>query len=148
MGVIMAKTKIVIIQLKEIIYTAIFVGLGILLILFLVFMFLPKNKEEATPISEASLYNPGVYTSQLVLGDTTLNIEVVVDANHVNSVAIANLSDSIATMYPLVSPALKEIETQLSNNIPIEDVQISESSKYTQILLLETVENALKKAEN
>ncbi len=37
----MAKTKIIVIQTKELIYTAIFAGLGILLILLLVFMFLP-----------------------------------------------------------------------------------------------------------
>lgn len=145
MGVIMAKTKIVIIQLKEIIYTAIFVGLGIILILFLVFMFLPKDKD-TKPTSQIGKYIPGVYTEELVLGDTTLNIEVVVDADHINSVSVANLSESISTMYPLVSPAIKELETQLINNISIDEIKISENSKYTQLLLLETIDKALKKS--
>ena len=39
----MAKTKIVVIQLKEIIYTVIFAALGILLILLLIFMFSGKT---------------------------------------------------------------------------------------------------------
>lgn len=141
----MAKTKIVIIQLKEIIYTAIFVGLGIILILFLVFMFLPKDKD-TKPTSQIGKYIPGVYTEELVLGDTTLNIEVVVDTDHINSVSVANLSESISTMYPLVSPAIKELETQLINNISIDEIKISESSKYTQLLLLETIDKALKKS--
>lgn len=141
----MAKTKIVIIQLKEIIYTAIFVGLGIILILFLVFMFLPKDKD-TKPTSQIGKYIPGVYTEELVLGDTTLNIEVVVDADHINSVSVANLSESISTMYPLVSPAIKELETQLINNISIDEIKISENSKYTQLLLLETIDKALKKS--
>ena len=44
----MAKTKIVVIQMKELIYTAIFAGLGILLIVLLIIMFLPdkSNKEK------------------------------------------------------------------------------------------------------
>lgn len=141
----MAKTKIVIIQLKEIIYTAIFVGLGIILILFLVFMFLPKDKD-TKPTSQIGKYIPGVYTEELVLGDTTLNIEVVVDTDHINSVSVANLSESISTMYPLVSPAIKELETQLINNISIDEIKISENSKYTQLLLLETIDKALKKS--
>ena len=37
-----AKTKIVVLHMKELIYTAIFVGLGILLVVLLFFMFLPK----------------------------------------------------------------------------------------------------------
>ena len=43
----MAKTKIVVIQLKEIIYTIIFAALGILLILLLIFMFSGKDKEDS-----------------------------------------------------------------------------------------------------
>lgn len=44
----MSRTRIVIFQLKEIIYTAIFVGLGILLLILLFFMFWPgKGKESA-----------------------------------------------------------------------------------------------------
>ena len=37
-----SKTKIVVLHMKEVIYTVVFVVLGILLILLLTFMFLPK----------------------------------------------------------------------------------------------------------
>ena len=39
-----SKTKIVVLHMKEIIYTAVFAALAIILILLLVFMFLPKIK--------------------------------------------------------------------------------------------------------
>ena len=42
----MAKTKIVVIQMKELIYTAIFAGLGILLIVLLIIMFFPSREEK------------------------------------------------------------------------------------------------------
>lgn len=139
----MSKTKIVVIQLKEIVYTAIFVGLGILLILLLVFMFLPKNKDNA---SSQAQYTPGVYTNQISLGETSLNVEVVVDENHINSVSVSNLTDSITTMFPLVEPALEEISNQLANNIALEDIVMSDDIKYTEMLLIKGVEGALKKA--
>lgn len=39
-----SKTKIVVLHMKEVIYTVVFVVLGILLILLLTFMFLPMMK--------------------------------------------------------------------------------------------------------
>lgn len=141
----MSKTKIVVFQLKEIIYTAIFVGLGILLILLLIFMFLPKNKDTAS--LDTQKYKAGKYTSEVVLNDTSLNIEVVVDENHINSVNITNIDDTVTAMYPLVEPALADISEQLCNDVDINDIKISsQNSKYTEALLLETVKETLKKA--
>lgn len=141
----MSKTKIVIVQLKELIYTGIFVGLGILLILLLVFMFLPKGNHTTTGANTAK-YKPGVYTTQLSLNDTQLNMEVVLDENHINSVSLVNLDETVSTMYPLLEPALEEISSQLSNNVALSDVTLSENSKYTQTLLLGAIETALEKA--
>ena len=42
-----AKTKIVVLHMKELIYTGIFVALGILLIILLLIMFLPHNETAA-----------------------------------------------------------------------------------------------------
>lgn len=142
----MSKTKIVIIQLKEIIYTAIFVGLGILLILLLVFMFLPKKNTTASANGEKR-YVAGKYTSELTLNNTKMNIEVVVDESNINSVRLVNLDESVTTMYPLIEPALDEIASQLYNNVDVNDVALSEDSKYTQTLLLDAVKSTLEKAK-
>lgn len=141
----MSKTKIVVIQMKEIIYTGIFVGLGILLILLLVFMFLPKGKNNSAT-ETMTQYRPGVYTTQLSLNDTTLNVEIVVDEHHINSLSFVHIDDTVSAMYPLLEPALEDIEKQLCNNVALDDVVISENSKYTQTLLLEAVEATLTKA--
>lgn len=144
----MAKTKIVVIQMKELIYTAIFAGLGILLILLLVFMFFPSRKDNSSTSenSDAAKYNPGVYNSQIALGDSTLNLEVVVDADQIKSVSFVNLEDSVTTMYPLVKPSLETIEKELIKGTAIDDIPLSEKSKYTESLLIEGVKTALNKA--
>lgn len=141
----MSKTKIVVLHMKEIIYTLIFVGLGILLILLLVFMFVPKN--DAASDDGSPIYNPGVYTSQMSLGNATLNLEVVVDTDHINSIRFVNLDDSVTTMYPLVEPSLKAIAEQLCNDVPLNEVDVSnEDNKYTSLTILETIETTLQKA--
>lgn len=145
----MAKTKIVVIQMKELIYTAIFAGLGILLIVLLIIMFFPSKDEKNDPSgSEAAenIYNPGIYNSQIVLGDSTLNLEVVVDADQIKSVSLVNLEDSVATMYPLVKPSLASIEKELKKGTALDDIPLTEKSKYTETLLLEGIRTALDKA--
>lgn len=146
----MAKTKIVVIQMKELIYTAIFAGLGILLIILLIVMFAPSgSKKETSAISqttEQTLYTPGVYNSQVSLGETTLNLEVVVDSSQIKSVSFVNLEESVTTMYPLIQPSLENIEKELISGTSIDEVPLSEKSKYTESLLLEGVRTALSKA--
>ena len=141
----MAKTKIVVIQLKEIIYTVIFAALGILLILLLIFMFRDKGDEVAS--TEADLYTAGTYSSSITLNDMSFNLVVVVDKNHINSVRIENIDESVTTMYPLVEPSLETIALQLYNDVPIDQVEVSEDSKYTQQLLIEAIKVALDKAQ-
>ena len=142
----MSKTKIVVIQRKELIYTGIFVGLGILLICLLIFMFRPASQTDTASQTTAS-YKPGVYTTELSLNDTLLNIEVVVDENHVNSVSFSNIDESVSAMYPLLEPTLSDIESQLCNNLDISEISTSENNKYTQTLLLDAIEETLEKAE-
>jgi hypothetical protein len=142
----MAKTKIVVIQLKEIIYTVIFAALGILLILLLIFMFKPDKKDE-TASADADLYTAGVWNSSIALNDMAINLEVVVDKDHINSVKIKNIDEAITTMFPLVEPSLEAIAVQLYNDVPIDQVEVMEDSKYTQQLLIEAIKVALDKAK-
>lgn len=141
----MSKTRIVVLHLKEIIYTAIFVGLGILLILLLVFMFLHKKDNDAATMAEPH-YTPGVWNSTLVLNDNALNIEVVLDENHINSVRIVNIDEAITTLFPLVQPALENITEQLYNDVPIDSITYSDDSRYTEMELVDAIQSALDKA--
>lgn len=141
----MAKTKIMVIQLKEIIYTAIFAVLGVLLILLLIFMFSGKNKKD--DVSENPIYTPGLWTSSFKLNDTTLNLEVIVDKNHITSIKLVNLDEAIATMYPLIQPSLDSITLQLYNDIPLDELSLVEESSYTQTFLINEIEKVLEKAK-
>ncbi len=139
-----SKTKIVVLRMKEIIYTAIFIGLGILLILLLLVMFRPGK--ESVPSSAGARYIPGVYTSSLTLGSQELNVEVTVDADRITSITMTPLSDAVATMYPLMQPSLKNITDQILSSQSLEDLTYPEESRYTSQVLLNAVRRALKKA--
>ena len=52
-----SKTKIIVLHMKEIIYTAVFAALGILLIILLIVMFRPGGKDKSADAKKQ--YTPG-----------------------------------------------------------------------------------------
>ena len=88
-----AKTKIVVLHMKELIYTLIFAGLGILLIFLLLFMFLP-GKEDGESV-ETMRYVAGVYTSSIQFGEHAVDMQVIVDENRIQSVSMVNLDETV-----------------------------------------------------
>ena len=147
-----AKTKIVVLHMKELIYTAVFVVLGILFVILLIMMFLPRGEkvsapeENAAPTSSAALYIPGIYTTELVLGNQTIDIEVIVDKDTITSIRMVNLSDAVTTMYPLLEPAFDSICSQIYELQTPEGVTYYSDSKYTSLVLLEAIQTSLDKA--
>ena len=148
-----AKTKIVVLHMKELIYTGIFAVLGILFIILLIMMLLPgKDKNQtaspdpATAASGESIYIPGVYTTELVLGSETLDVEVTVDRNTITSIRMVNLNAAIATMYPLLEPTFESICNQVYELQTLDGVTYSAENKYTSLVLLETLQTSLDKA--
>ena len=140
-----AKTKIVVLHMKELIYTAIFAVLGILFIVLLVMMFLPdkdKDKDRAPKMEDtsgsepvmaevSSLYIPGIYTTQLVLGSESIDVDV---------------SEDVSTVYPLLQPTMDSICEQVYASQSLESVTYTAESKYTSLVLLEAIQASLDKA--
>lgn len=139
-----SKTKIVVLHLKEVVYTAIFAVLGILLILLLIFMFLPDGKDKAT--EETMKYTAGVYTSSIQLNDNAIDVEVVVDDSHINSITLVNLDEATAAMYPLMQPALDNLTRQIYEKQSLENISYGDDNQYTSMVLLNAIQTALDKA--
>lgn len=138
-----SKTKIIVLHMKEIIYTAIFAVLAILLILLLIFMFLPDSEKTGDGTQK---YVPGIYTSDITLNNTALEVEVTVDESHINSIRFSNLDESITTMYPLIQPAIEDIAEQIYETQSLDDIQYSPDNPYTSQIIVNAIREALKKA--
>lgn len=140
-----SKTKIVVLHLKELIYTGIFALLGILFIILIIIMFLPGNKK-AKETSSSSLYQPGVYSTSLTLGGNSIDIEVVVDDNNINSIRLVNLDEAVATMYPLIESSFQDLVNQICSNQSLDGITYSDDNKYTTLVLLDAISTSLDKA--
>ena len=145
-----SKTKIIVLHVKELIYTGIFAVLGILFIVLLIIMFLPKEEKRATMSTvtqtTANTYIPGVYTTSLILNDNVVEIEVTVDEKNINSIRLINLDEAVMTMYPLIQPSFEDLADQIITNQSLEGVSYPDDSKYTSMILLDAITASLNKA--
>lgn len=141
-----AKTKIVVLHMKELIFTGILAVLGIFLIIMLLVMFLPKDGSTKDHAESTGKYQPGVYTASVMLNDSALDVQVVVDENNINSVSLVNLDETVETMYPLVKPAMEELAQQIVDTQSLDNLTYSQSNQYTSIVLMNAVEEAIEKA--
>ena len=143
-----SKTKIVVLHMKEVVYTAIFLVLAILMIILVFVMFSGKDKKDtAAKPAEETLYIPGVYTSTIQLNDNSFDVQVTVDANHINSIELMNLSETATVMYPLMEPTLEDIAEQIYLSQSTDNITYSDENKYTSMLLLEAIQSAIAKAD-
>lgn len=154
------KTKIFVLHMKEVIYTGIFIFLGLIFLVLLAIMFLPKkaavdssvipteeNAEtssvQATTISE---YTPGIYAATLEVSGSTLELQLIIEEAGITDVSFTRLDETIETMYPLFTPVLENIAAQLRNGIALEDITYEDTQKYTAGILLNAIKTVLETA--
>lgn len=144
-----AKTKIVVLHLKELIYTGIFAMLGILFIILLIIMFVPKDKEqnrEEEPSSTAVSYEPGTYSTSLSLNGRNVSIEVDVAETGITDLRLENMDEAVTTMYPLIQPSFEDLREQILEIQNLEEISYADENRYTYMVLLDAVSTALSQA--
>lgn len=167
-----ANTKIVVLRRKELLYTGIFAALGVLFVILLLMLLLPGKDTDASygtsdspddtaaemPDNVADVstgavadtgntYIPGIYTTELILGNETVNVEVIVSDHAITSVSLADPSETLTTMYPLLESTMESLNDQLCEMQDPEQVTYSAETRYTSLVLLEAVKASLEKAK-
>lgn len=134
----MNGTRFMVIKLKELIKTAIFAVLGVIIIIGLIYFFLPKNNSTAK-------YEPGTYTSEVALNGGTAFIEITVDSDEIKSISLKETSETLPVFYPLLAETAEELGSEIVKNQSL-DVAISSETAYTSEMLLDAVHNGLAQA--
>lgn len=163
--------KIIVLRTREILYTVLLIFLAAVLLLCIFLMFSRKSalsrsirQSEITspetamtetepsystlPLKEPSKasYRPGVYTLPFSIGSDSMDLEVVLDADHINSIRLVNLSSDAAASYPLVTPALEHITAQILETQQLEGITCPPDNRYTSQLLLSAIIQILSQA--
>lgn len=139
-----SKTKIVVLHMKDIIYTILFLAFLTILGILLFIMF-RKSPENASNI-DSPRYKPGVYASTITLNDSSIDVAVTVDSDRIKDISLINLSESISAMYPLMEPTLEDIAYQIYEYQSTDTITFNDDSLYTSTMLLKAIDRALEKA--
>jgi len=146
----MSNTKIVVLQAKKMIYGGILALAAIIILVVLLVLYWPgrnKGKELTYNYGTEEIYEAGVYTKELQLGDTSVNLQLTLDEDHVKSLELVNLEESVETMYPLMKPTVEKISKQLTAGNGMEEIVLSEDAQYTEKMLVESVKEMLAEHE-
>lgn len=146
-----AKTKIIVLHAKELVFAGILAAAGLFFILLMILLLFPRNHEKETAGLEPKQkqeYLPGVYKSELWLGGRCVEVETILDANRITSVRLTNLDEAITTAYPLLEPTMESVCRQVCETQSLDDVRMESSARYTTLALLAALENCLEKGRN
>ena len=138
------KAKIVVLHMKELIYTGLFLLLGILFVIIVVLMFSGKDSETVSN----TLYTPGQYTTTLTFNGNIVDVKVTVDETSITSITLDHLEESVSVMYPLMEPALEELSAQIIETQSLDNISYAEDRQYTSMLLLDAIASSLEQARN
>ena len=132
--------------MKEIIYTGIFL-LFLVILGVLVFLMFGPVKSETASSDAVSKYTPGIYRTSIRLNNNTFDVEVTVDQDQIKAVHLANLSETTSAMFPLVEPVLDSLSSQIYSSQSLENLEYSSDQKYTALMLIHAIDEAVAKAE-
>ena len=102
---------------------------------------------EIVSADAANTYIPGIYTTELILGSETVNVEVIVNDHAITSLSLADSDETLTTMYPLLQPTMDSLSEQICETQGLSRVTYSSESRYTSLILLEAIKASLEKAK-
>lgn len=137
------KAKIVVLHMKELLYTGLFFILGIIFVVIIVLMFSDRNSQSVSK----SLYTPGQYTTTLTFNGSVVDVKVTVTEDSITSIHLDNLEESVSVMYPLMEPALEELSAQIIETQSLDNISYAEDRQYTSMLLLDAIASSLEQAK-
>lgn len=138
-----SKTKIIVLHMREVVYTILFLILAIIFGFLLFFMFGSEKKQ--TQSAKAPRYTPGIYRSSISLNGNTFDMEVSLDADRIKSINLVNLSESTQAAFPLMKPALESLAAQIYQSQSLENITYPDDQKYTSQLLLSSIKKSIEK---
>jgi len=145
----MGGTKIMVVQMKEVIKSAVFVVAGLILIIMLIYFFIPKGRNSAPGMDDgtaALLYMPGTYSAQIVLNNEPVDVHVTLSEERIEDITIDELADSQELFYPLINPTLDELASEI---LATQSLEVADSSEnvVTRQVLLDAIAKAVAQGE-
>ncbi len=137
----MGSTKFVVVKAKELVKTAVFAVLGVIIIVGLITFFLNMGKDEDT-----GLYRDGTYYGEMNVGQETAEIAVTVEDGEIAAISMEDPGETVAAFYPLLETAAEEVgrEVVATQSLTIE---VDPENAHSAQLVLNAIAEGLEQAK-
>lgn len=138
----MQHTKFVVVKMRELLKTAVFAVLGVIILVGLITFFLRMDAGD-----ETGQYQDGTYEAAVQLGTEQAVVSVEINDGKIAQVTMQEMAESVAVMYPMVESTMDEIAAQVIQNQSAQQVDVSSQQTYSAQVLLDAVAQCLAQAE-
>lgn len=137
----MSGTKFVVVKMKELVKTAVFAVLGVIILAGLIYFFLHLGDDGGE-----GAYRDGTYYADMALGSETAALAVTVEDGKIAGVTLCEQSEAVAAFYPLLETAVEEVGREVTKNQSME-IEVSPQNAHSSQLVLNAVAEGLEKAK-
>ena len=110
----MRGTKILVLQMKDLIKVGAIALLGIALVIFaLVFLLGRGGSNTPHQPGADSIFIPGVYASTIILNDKPIEVRVTVSENEILSVYMTDMAEIQRVFFPLFEPRMQDLTAEV-----------------------------------
>lgn len=137
----MRHTRFVVVKMRELLKTALFTVLGVIILVGLITFFLRMGDGES-----AGLYRDGTYEAELPLGQGTASVSVEIKDGRIADVTVTDEAETVSVMYPMVEDAAEEVAQQVVQNQSVENITVADTHTYSAQAVLDAVSACLEDA--
>ena len=130
-----------VVKAKELIKTAVFAVLGVIIIVGLITFFLHMGDEENT-----GMYRDGTYYGEMEVGGEVTEIAVEIRDGQIADISMEEPAEAVTVFYPLLETAAEEVGQAVVATQSL-TVEVEPENAHSAQLILDTVAECLEKAE-
>ena len=137
----MGSTKFVVVKARELIKTAVFAVLGVIIIVGLITFFLHMGDNEST-----GMYRDGTYYGEMETGGEMTEIAVEIENGVIADVSMEVPTEEVAVFYPLLEETAELVGQAVVESQELA-VEVAPENTHSAQLVLDAVAECLEKAK-
>ncbi len=135
----MGSTKFMVVKARELIKTAVFAVLGVIILVGLIAFFLNMGNGEGA-------YRDGTYYGEMQLGGEVATLAVTIAEGRIADVSMEEESEAVTVFYPLLAEMTETVGQAVIENQSAELVPEGENP-YSARMVLDTIAECLAEAQ-
>ena len=137
----MGSTKFVVVKAKELVKTAVFAILGVIILVGLITFFLHMGDDENT-----GMYRDGTYYGEMYTGSDVTQVAVKIKHDEIISVSMEEPTEVVTVFYPLLEKTAEKVAEEVIATQSL-SIEVEPESAYSAQLVLDAIAACLEQAK-